>query len=57
MRTIHCQPNTYQRQQFLQFFDQLQGLPSFREKFTDQNFRQFLFFLVVNAIQETKGGP
>ena len=23
MRTLHCQPNTYQRQQFLQFFDQL----------------------------------
>lgn len=57
MKTVHCQPNTYQRQQFLQFFDQLQGLPPFREKFTDRNFRQFLFFPVVNAIQETKRGP
>jgi hypothetical protein len=57
MKTVHCQANTYQRQQFLQFFDQLQGLPPFREKFTDRNFRQFLFFPVVNAIQETKRGP
>ena len=57
MKTVHCQPNTYQRQQFLQFFDQLQSLSPFREKFTDRNFRQLLFFPVVNAIQETKCGP
>lgn len=57
MKTVHCQANTYQRQQFLQFFDQLQSLSPFREKFTDRNFRQFLFFPVVNAIQETKRGP
>lgn len=57
MKIVHWQPNTYQRQQFLQFFDQLLGLPPFREKFTDRNFRQFLFFPVVNAIQETKRGP
>lgn len=57
MKTINCQSNTYQRQQFLQFFNQLQSLPPFREKFTDRNFRQLLFFPVVNAIQETKRGP
>jgi len=57
MKTVNCQPNTYQREQFLQFFNQLQGLPPFREKFTDRNFRQFLFFSVVNSIQETKHGP
>jgi hypothetical protein len=57
MKTVNCQANTYQRQQFLQFFNQLQGLPPFREKFTDRNFRQLLFFPVVNAIQETKRGP
>jgi hypothetical protein len=57
IKTVNCQANTYQRQQFLQFFNQLQGLPPFREKFTDRNFRQLLFFPVVNAIQETKCGP
>ena len=57
MKTINCQANTYQRQQFLQFFNQLQGLPPFREKFADRKFRQLLFFPVVNAIQETKRGP
>lgn len=57
IQTVNCQANTYQRHQFLQFFNQLQRLPPFREKFTDRNFRQLLFFPVVNAIQETKGGP
>ncbi len=57
MKTVNCQANTYQRQQFLQFFNQLQSLPPFREKFTDRNFRQLLFFPVVNAIQKTKRGP
>ena len=40
----------------LQFFNQLQSLPPFREKFADRKFRQLLFFPVVNAIQETKRG-
>ena len=57
MKTVNCQANSYQRQQFLQFFNQLQSLPPFREKFADRKFRQLLFFPVVNAIQETKRGP
>ena len=57
MKTVHCQASTYQRQQFLQFFSQLQGLPPFREQFSDKKFRQLLFFPVVNAIQKTKRGP
>ncbi|NEP03400.1 MAG: hypothetical protein F6K34_00255 [Okeania sp. SIO4D6] len=39
MKTVNYQPNSYQRQQFLQFFNQLQSLPPFREKFTDRKFR------------------
>lgn len=57
MKTLNCQANSYQRQQLLQFFNQLQILPLFREKFSDRKFRQLLFFPVVNAIQETKCGP
>lgn len=57
MKTVNSQANTYQRQQFLQFFNQLQSLPPFREKFAERKFRQLLFFPVVNAIQETKRGP
>ena len=57
MKTVNFQANTYQRQQFLQFFNQLQSLPPFREKFADRKFRQLLFFPAVNAIQETKRGP
>lgn len=57
MKTVNSQPNTYQRQQFLQFFNQLQSLPPFREKFTDRNFRQLLFFPIINAIQEIKHEP
>ena len=57
IKTVNSQPNSYQRQQFLQFFNQLQSLPPFREKFADRKFRQLLFFPVVNAIQETKCGP
>ena len=57
MKTVNRQANTYQRQQFLQFFNQFQSLPPFREKFADRKFRQVLFFPVVNAIQKTKRGP
>lgn len=57
MKTVNSQVTTYQRQQFLQFFNQLQSLPPFKEKFADRKFRQLLFFPVVNAIQETKRGP
>jgi hypothetical protein len=57
MKMFNCQANTYQRQQFLQFFNQLQSLSPFRKKFTNRKFRQLLFFPVVNAIQETKRGP
>ena len=34
MKTVSCQANSYQRQQFLQFFNQLQSLPPFRENFS-----------------------
>lgn len=57
MKTVNCQANTYQEQQFLQFFNQLQNLSPFIEKFTDRKFWQLLFFTVINAIQETKCEP
>ena len=56
MKTLNWQANFYQRQQLLQFFNQLQSLPPFREKFSDRKFRQLLFFPVVNAIQEIERG-
>jgi len=56
MKTLNWQANFYQRQQLLQFFNQLQSLPPFREKFADRKFRQLLFFPVVNAIQEIERG-
>lgn len=57
MKVIDQKMNTYQRQQSLQFFQLLQGLPPYTEKFADKQFRQLLFFPVVNAIQETNRGP
>lgn len=57
MKTVNRQANSSQRHQFLQFFNELQSLPPFREKFADRKFRQLLFFPVVTAIQETKRGP
>jgi len=57
MKAVDSTTNTYQRQKFLKFFDELQGLPPFREKFAERKFRQLLFFPVVNAIQKTERGP
>ena len=57
MRVVGKNGSTYQRNRFLKFFQKLQGLPPYREKFADSNFRQLLFFPVVNAIQEKKYGP
>jgi len=57
MKTLQININSYQRKQFLQFFDDLIGLPPYSQKFSDKKFRKLLFFPVVNAIQETKNGP
>lgn len=57
MKTLQVNLNSYQRKQFLQFFDDLMGLPSYSVQFSDQKFRKLLFFPVINAIQQTKNGP
>ena len=57
MKTLQVNRNTYQRKQFLQFFDDLMRLPPYSLQFSDQEFRKLLVFPVVNAIQEKKNGP
>ena len=57
MKTLQVNLNSYQRKQFLQFFDDLMGLPPYSVWFSHQKFRKLLFFPVVNAIQQTKNGP
>jgi len=57
MKMIEAKKNTYQREQFLEFFDNLMGLPPYQEQFSDKEFRKLLFFPVVNAIQRTERGP
>jgi hypothetical protein len=57
IKTLQVNLNNYQRKQFLQFFDDLMGLPPYSLQFSDQKFRKLLFFPVVNAIQQTKNGP
>ena len=57
MKALQVNINSYQRKQFLQFFDDLMGLPPYCVQFSDQKFRKLLFFPVVNAIQQTKNGP
>jgi hypothetical protein len=57
MKTLQVNLNSYQRKQFLQFFDDLMGLPPYSVQFSDRKFRKLLFFPVVNAIQQTKNGP
>ena len=57
MKTLQVNINSYQRKQFLQFFDDLMGLPPHSVQFSDRKFRKLLFFPVVNAIQQTKNGP
>ena len=57
MKAVQVNQNTYQRKQFLQFFDDLMELPPHSVQFSDREFRKLLFFPVVNAIQQTKNGP
>ena len=57
MKIVEAKQNTYQREQFLEFFNELMGLPPYYVRFSDQNFRKLLFFPVVNAIQRTQRGP
>ena len=57
MKMIHAKQNTYQRKQFLEFFDNLMALPPYQEQFADKEFRKLLFFPVVNTIQTTERGP
>lgn len=57
MKALQIQINSYQRKQFLQFFDDLMQLPPYLVQFSDKNFRKLLFFPVINAIQQTKNGP
>jgi len=57
MQTIDAKKNTYQRKQFLEFFDNLMGLPPYQAQFSNKKFRKLLFFTVVNIIQTTERGP
>ena len=57
MKMIEAKKNTYQREQLLEFFDNLMGLPPYQEQFSDKEFRKLLFFPVVNTIQRTERGP
>ena len=57
MKALKVKTNSYQRKEFLQFFEDLMELPPFSLQFSDQKFRKLLFFPVVNSIQETKRGP
>ena len=50
MKTLEVNINSYQRKQFLQFFDDLMGLPPYSVQFSDQKFRKLLFFPIVNDI-------
>ena len=50
MKSVKNNLNSYQRKQFLQFFDDLMGLPPYSQQFSDKKFRKLLFFPVVNAI-------
>lgn len=54
MKRIEAKKNTYQREPF---FENLMGLPPYTQQFSDKEFKKFLFFPVVNAIQTTKRGP
>lgn len=51
MKMVDVKQNTYQRKQFLEFFDSLMKLPPYQKQFSDKEFRKLLFFPVVNAIQ------
>ena len=57
MRVLSAKENSYQRKQFLRFFDDLMRLPPFSFQFSDQEFRKLMFFPVVRAIQKNKRAP
>lgn len=57
MRIVRTTENSYQRKQFLDFFDNLMELPPFSVQFSDQEFRKLMFFRVVRAIQKNKRAP
>jgi len=57
MKMTDAKKNMYQREQFLEFFNNLIGLPPYQEQFSDKKFRKLLFFPVVNVIQTTERGP
>ena len=44
MKTLQVNLNSYQRKQFLQFFDDLMRLPPYSVQLFDQKFRKLLFF-------------
>ena len=46
MKALKVNTNSYQRKEFLQFFQDLMGLPPYSVQFSDQEFRKLLFFLV-----------
>lgn len=48
---------TYQRNDFRLFFDNLQGMPPFKERFAERKYKSILFFPVVNSIQKVERGP
>ena len=57
MKALQVNRNSYQREQILQFFDDLMGLPPYAVQFSEHKFRKLLFFPVVNVTQQTKNGP
>jgi len=57
MKSVKNNLNSYQREPFLQFFDDLMELPAYYQQFSEQKFRKLLIFPVVNATKEIKNGP
>lgn len=54
MKIIKAKKNTYQREQFLEFFNNLMRLPAYQKWFSDKEFRKLLFFPVIIIIQKTE---
>ena len=49
--------STFQRAELISFFNNLQGMPPFKEQFAERKYKSILFFPVVNTIQKTSHGP
>lgn len=49
--------STFQRAELILFFNNLQGMPPFKEQFAERKYKSILFFPVVNTIQKTSRGP